>query len=61
MLTWPGSPRCRQRRPQSRRALHSLLKQVQAPRFLDLTLRTPWFDVSTLRHSLQVANLIKAS
>lgn len=50
-----------QRRPQSRRALHSLLKQVHAPRFLDLNLRAPWFDTPTLHHSLQAANLVKVS
>jgi fructokinase len=50
-----------QRRPQSRRALHSLLKQVHAPRFLDLNLCAPWFDAATLRSSLQAANLVKVS
>jgi fructokinase len=50
-----------QRRPQSRRALRSLLKLVSAPRFLDINLRKPWFEESTVRSSLLAADVLKVN
>ncbi|TCV90299.1 carbohydrate kinase family protein [Sulfurirhabdus autotrophica] len=48
-----------QRHPTSRRALGSLLKSAIAPRFLDINLREPWYDLKTLKRSLNQANIIK--
>jgi fructokinase len=48
-----------QRHPVSRQALRTLLKTAEAPRFLDLNLRAPWYDEATLRESLHAAEVVK--
>ena len=48
-----------QRHEVSSRALMSLLHNVEAPRFLDINLRTPWYDHKTLQQSLQYADIVK--
>lgn len=46
-------------RSDSRRALHALLDTVDACAFLDVNLRDPWVDPSTLRWSLHRAHVVK--
>ena len=48
-----------QRHSVSRHALKVLLRSTNAPRFLDVNLRAPWYDTQTLRHSLQRADFVK--
>lgn len=48
-----------QRNETSRRALKSLLRSTDALKFLDVNLRTPWYDRETLRQSLQNADIVK--
>jgi len=48
-----------QRHEISRRALKTLLRSTGGVRFLDINLRTPWYDEKTLRQSLQNANVVK--
>lgn len=48
-----------QRHCVSRNALESLFKNAQAPRFLDINLRAPWFETQTLRNSLSHADFLK--
>ena len=48
-----------QRHPVSRRALESLFCHLKAPRFLDINLREPWYDVQTLKRSLGQADILK--
>jgi fructokinase len=48
-----------QRHEVSRRALKSLLRSTDAPKFLDINLRAPWYDKKTLRQSLQYADIVK--
>jgi fructokinase len=48
-----------QRHPVSRRALESLFCHIKAPRFLDINLREPWYDVQTLKRSLGQADILK--
>ena len=43
----------------SRRALKTLLRSTNAAKFLDINLRTPWYDEKTLCHSFQYANIVK--
>ncbi|ARU32928.1 carbohydrate kinase [Sulfuriferula sp. AH1] len=43
----------------SRRALGSLLRSVAVPRMLDINLRAPWYDVTTLKRSLAQADILK--
>lgn len=43
----------------SRRALGSLLGSVAVPRMLDINLRAPWYDVTTLKRSLAQADILK--
>ncbi len=43
----------------SRKALTALLRSSKAPRFLDLNLRDPWYDLSTVERSLQRADIAK--
>lgn len=48
-----------QRQAVSRRALMTLLHSTDAAKFLDLNLRSPWYDEKTLRLSLQYADILK--
>ncbi len=48
-----------QRSAKSAQALGELIRSSNAPRFLDINLRKPWYDVSTLERSLRRANLVK--
>jgi len=48
-----------QRNEISRHALESLLLSTDAAKFLDINLRTPWYDEKTIRESLQYANFVK--
>ncbi|MEO6974539.1 MAG: PfkB family carbohydrate kinase [Gallionella sp.] len=48
-----------QRNEISRRALKSLLRSTSATKFLDINLRTPWFDEKILKQSLQYADTVK--
>lgn len=48
-----------QRHPASRQALHEVLGQVRAKRFLDINLRQPWYQREVLHSSLQLADLVK--
>ncbi len=50
-----------QRGAVSRSALSRLLNLDVKSRFLDLNLRPPWFDVETVRRSLESADVVKAS
>jgi fructokinase len=43
----------------SRRALKTLLRSTNATKFLDINLRTPWYDEKTLCRSFQYANIVK--
>lgn len=48
-----------QRNAISARALKLLIRSTNAPRFLDLNLRAPWYDKNTIIQSLQFANIVK--
>lgn len=48
-----------QRAEVSRRALLALFDRVQATRFLDVNLRTPWYDEGVVRESLRQADIAK--
>ena len=48
-----------QRHEVSRRALVTLLRSTDAAKFLDVNLRTPWYDEKTLRSALQNADIVK--
>jgi fructokinase len=48
-----------QRNAVSRQALQGLLQAGQSTKFLDINLRTPWYDEATLRQSLQFADSVK--
>jgi fructokinase len=48
-----------QRHPGSRQALGEVLRSTPAPRFLDINLREPWYDLRTTRFSLEQANIAK--
>ena len=48
-----------QRNEVSRRALKALLKGSAAAKFLDINLRTPWYDEKILWNSLQSADIVK--
>ncbi|MDX8379799.1 MAG: carbohydrate kinase [Gallionella sp.] len=48
-----------QRHPTSRGALHSLLRNKKTSRFLDINLRSPWYDEKTIRYSLKQADIVK--
>lgn len=48
-----------QRHPVSRQALEALLRTCPSPTFLDINLRTPWYDRDTLLQSLQFADSVK--
>ncbi len=48
-----------QRNQASRGALENLLLSTDAMKFLDINLRTPWYEEKTIRKSLQFANIVK--
>ena len=48
-----------QRHNISRRALKTLLRSTDAPKFLDINLRAPWYDENILGLSLQYADIVK--
>ncbi len=48
-----------QRHEISRQALDSLLLSTEAAKFLDINLRTPWYDKKIILKSLQYANIVK--
>lgn len=48
-----------QRCPESRDALDAFLGNSNSPRFLDINLRKPWYDRSTIEHSLLRADILK--
>lgn len=48
-----------QRHAVSRIALQTVLGSVSGLRMLDLNLRAPWFDASTVRDSLDAADIVK--
>lgn len=50
-----------QRGAVSRRALQALLRSTDAPRFVDINLRKPWYEVATIRNSLRNAQLLKVN
>lgn len=48
-----------QRSAKSAQALGALIRSSNAPRFLDINLRKPWYDAPTIERSLRRANLLK--
>jgi fructokinase len=48
-----------QRHATTRNALADLLAAIDAPRFMDLNLRQPWFDLDVIQHSLTLADTVK--
>lgn len=48
-----------QRHEISRQALSALLDSTATSKFLDINLRSPWYDKKTIRDSLQYADIIK--
>ncbi|MEO6421725.1 MAG: PfkB family carbohydrate kinase [Candidatus Nitrotoga sp.] len=50
-----------QRHEISRRALKTLLRSTGASKFLDINLRTPWYNEMTIRQSLQYADTVKVN
>lgn len=48
-----------QRHEISRRALSSLLESAYTPRMVDLNLRKPWYDMQTIKRSLERADIAK--
>lgn len=48
-----------QRSAASRRALTALLSSSHASRLLDVNLRKPWYDISTVKRSLKRADIVK--
>lgn len=48
-----------QRSEASRRALTALLSSSRAPRLLDINLRKPWYELSTIKRSLKRADIVK--
>ncbi len=48
-----------QRSEASRRALTALFSSSRAPRMLDVNLRKPWYDFSTIKRSLKHADIVK--
>ncbi len=48
-----------QRHPVSRKALDTLLNASEAPHFLDINLRTPWYNTDILHSSLTQADIVK--
>lgn len=50
-----------QRTDVSSAALNSILNNTSAPRFLDINLRTPWYNKAIIEYSLCNADFVKAS
>lgn len=48
-----------QRSLESRLALDTFLSDAKCPRFLDLNLRSPWYDLPTIKQSLLRADIVK--
>jgi fructokinase len=48
-----------QRCPESRFALDIFLGNSESPRFLDINLRLPWYDLNTIERSLLLADILK--
>lgn len=48
-----------QRCPESRYALDAFLGRSTSPRFLDINLRLPWYDLNTIERSLLLADQLK--
>ena len=48
-----------QRCPRSQSALAAVLEVAECPRFLDINLREPWYDLETIARSLTVADVVK--
>jgi len=48
-----------QRNQISERALKILVRSTSAPKFLDLNLRTPWYNAKVITQSLQFADILK--
>lgn len=48
-----------QRSPESRFALDIFLTNSKSPRFLDINLRQPWYDLNTIERSLLLADILK--
>jgi fructokinase len=48
-----------QRNLESRLALDTFLSDAKCPRFLDLNLRSPWYDEHTVRRSLLRSDIVK--
>lgn len=48
-----------QRSVVSRQAAMCFLQDCRCPIFLDINLRTPWYDVATIAHSLSCADIVK--
>lgn len=48
-----------QRFPVSARALKNVLRSTEAPKFLDINLRTPWYEEKTIMQSLHDADVLK--
>jgi len=48
-----------QRLPVSARALKSVLRSTNAPKFLDINLRAPWYEEQTIMQSLHDADVAK--
>jgi len=48
-----------QRSLESRLALDTFLSDAKCPRFLDLNLRNPWYDLHTIKQSLLRADIVK--
>lgn len=50
-----------QRHAVSRRALNLLLQSAAALKVLDINLRSPWYELATLRRSMQQADILKVN
>jgi fructokinase len=48
-----------QRNLESRLALDTFLSDAKCPRFLDINLRSPWYDENTVRRSLLRSDIVK--
>lgn len=48
-----------QRCPESRLALDVFLANSQSPRFVDINLRHPWYDLNIIERSLELADILK--
>lgn len=48
-----------QRQETSRQTLQALLQRIDTTKYLDINLREPWFDASTVESSLEYADIVK--